>query len=154
MASTIKKLSALGIRSLCKPGYYGDGGGLWLQVSRTGSKSWIFRYDLAGTRREMGLGSINFVDLPSARAKAQSCRQMLHDGIDPLENRRVEKALLLAEKAKLVTFDQCAKAYIAAHRTGWRNPKHAQQWENTLAGLCPQAWCTRCDSRGAGSPIS
>lgn len=57
MSYTINKLSAIKVRAVTRPGLYGDGGGLWLQVSRSGSKSWIFRYDLAGRRREMGLGS-------------------------------------------------------------------------------------------------
>ncbi len=36
-------------------------------------------------------------------------------------------------KARAVTFKTVATDYIAAHRAGWKNIKHAQQWENTLA---------------------
>ena len=67
MSYTINKLSAIKVRSVTRPGMYGDGAGLWLQVSKSGAKSWIFRYDLFGRRREMGLGSCHTVDLALAR---------------------------------------------------------------------------------------
>lgn len=92
MGSSIRKSSPLKIRNLDKPGHYGDGGVLWLQISGSGSKSWVFRYDLAGKRREMGLGSINTVDLALARTRAQACRLLLQDPIDPLAERRRERA--------------------------------------------------------------
>jgi integrase len=133
VARLIEKLSPLEVSKKTKPGYYGDGAGLWLQVSPSGTKSWIFRFTFAGKQREMGLGPFHTVSLAEARAKAKECRLTLRDGKDPLELR---KALRLAEaldRARMVTFDQCAAAFIAAHRDSWRNPKHASQWENTLA---------------------
>lgn len=133
MASHINKLSALAVSRLDKPGYHGDGGGLYLQVSPSRSKSWIFRYTRAGKQHEMGLGSLNTIDLATARAKARECRQMLREGMDPLANRRASKTAHALNEAKQITFDQCASAYIAAHRSSWKNVKHASQWENTLA---------------------
>ena len=124
---------SLGGRKETKPGYYGDGGGLWLQVSKTGTKSWIFRFTLARKQREMGLGAVHTVDLDVARAKAKECRLMLLEGKDPLEARQAAKIANALQVARLITFDQCAAAYIAAHRGGWKNVKHASQWENTLA---------------------
>jgi hypothetical protein len=41
-------------------------------VSKGGAKSWIFRYDFCGRRREKGLGSCNTVDLALAREKAKA----------------------------------------------------------------------------------
>jgi hypothetical protein len=76
MSYTINKLSAIKVRSVTRPGMYGDGAGLWLQVSKGGAKSWIFRY-FFGRRREMGLGSCNTVDLALAREKAKACRLVL-----------------------------------------------------------------------------
>ncbi|MES3023874.1 MAG: integrase arm-type DNA-binding domain-containing protein [Pseudomonadota bacterium] len=133
MASRINKLSALELKRLVKPGYHGDGGGLWLQVSASLSKSWIFRFTIAGKQREMGLGSLNTVDLAGARAKARECRQLLLDGMDPLANRRATKTAHALSEAKRITFDQCAAAYIDAHRSSWKNAKHVLQWESTLA---------------------
>jgi integrase len=133
MALNINKLSALGVSKATKPGYHGDGGGLWLQVSASGAKSWIFRFTLARKQREMGLGAVHTVDLALARAKAKECRLLLLDGKDPLEARNATKLTEALTLARMITFDQCATAYIAAHRSGWKNAKHANQWENTLA---------------------
>lgn len=73
------------------------------------------------------------VSLPEARAKAKACRQLLLDGKDPLETRKATKLAESLERARAMTFEQCAAAYIKAHRTGWTNAKHADQWGNTLA---------------------
>jgi hypothetical protein len=56
MARTVEKLSALRVEKETKPGLYGDGHGLYLRVSKTGAKSWVFRYMLDRHPREMGLG--------------------------------------------------------------------------------------------------
>lgn len=132
MARLIEKLSPLAVSKATKPGYYGDGAGLWLQVSASGSKSWIFRYTLAGKQREMGLGATHTITLAAARAQAKQCRLMLRDGKDPLDARKAAKLAEAVAKARMMTFDQCAAAYIAAHRGSWKNAKHASQWENTL----------------------
>ena len=133
MASKINKLSGVVLSRLVEPGLYGDGGGLWLQVSASTSRSWIFRYALRGVRHEMGLGSINTIDLAAARVQARACRQLLLDGKDPLSERRAAGAACALVEAKRITFDQCAAQYIDAHRGTWKNAKHVAQWENTLA---------------------
>lgn len=133
MARRIEKLSAIGVSKLTKPGYHGDGAGLWLQISATGSKSWIFRYTINGKAREMGLGPLHTVPLAGARTKARECRQLIIDGFNPLDERKQKRLTDALEAAKKMTFDQCAAAYIAAHRAGWKNEKHASQWENTLS---------------------
>ena len=81
----------------------------------------------------MGLGSLDAVSLAEAREKAAECRKLRDQGKDPIETRTAHRASAAAELAKAMTFDQCAERYIAAHRAGWRNPKHAAQWQNTLA---------------------
>ncbi len=81
----------------------------------------------------MGLGSLDAVRLAEARERAAECRKLRERGKDPIEERDAQRAVVAAENAKLMTFDQCAAGYIAAHRAGWRNTKHASQWENTLA---------------------
>jgi integrase len=116
-----------------KPGYYGDGGGLWLQVAKSGSKSWIFRFKVGGRQREMGLGGVRTVDLAKARVLARECRSLLLDGKDPIEARKAVRLADALQLARAMTFDQCAAAYIDAHRSGWKNAKHAEQWKNTLA---------------------
>ncbi len=112
------------------PGTTGDGDGLYLQVARNGSPSWLYRFQLNGKRRNMGLGSCDLVTLAEAREKTAEARKLAAAGIDPIEDRKEKEG---AAKAASVTFDNCASDYIAAHRPGWKNAKHAQQWENTLA---------------------
>lgn len=132
MARLVEKLTPLAVGKLVKPGYYGDGAGLWLQVSPSRSKSWIFRFTLSGKQREMGLGAVHTVNLTEARAKAKECRQLLLEGKDPLDARRSIKQAEAVERAKAMSFDQCAAAYISSHRSSWKNEKHISQWENTL----------------------
>ncbi|AYK23080.1 tyrosine-type recombinase/integrase [Pseudomonas aeruginosa] len=122
---TVEKLIKAGT-----PGTTGDGDGLYLQVARNGSPSWLYRFQLNGKRRNMGLGSCDLVTLAEAREKAAEARKLAAAGIDPIEDRKEKEG---AAKAASVTFDNCASDYIAAHRPGWKNAKHAQQWENTLA---------------------
>ena len=132
MARLIEKLTPLGVSKKQTPGHYGDGGGLWLQISKFKSKNWVFRYTLHGTRREMGLGATHTVSLAEARQKAKECRLTLLDGKDPIEVRETTTLAEALRRAKMMTFDQCAAAYIEAHRTSWKNVKHISQWENTI----------------------
>lgn len=148
------KLTAKTIESLAKaktPGLTNDGEGLYFQVSKTGGTSWIFRYKIAGKSRDMGLGPYPETGLADAREKAVEARRKTKAGIDPLaereaererqqleeeiERQRMQAELKALERAKsrAVTFKTLAADYIAAHRAGWKNAKHAQQWENTVA---------------------
>ena len=133
MARTVEKLTALGVSKAKTAGYFGDGAGLYLQVSKSGTKSWIFRYTFARKQREMGLGALHTVTLAEARGKARELRALLLTGKDPLEVRASDKLLDALDRAREMTFNQCAGAYIAAHRGSWKNVKHAEQWTNTLA---------------------
>jgi integrase len=111
---------------------YADGGGLYLQVTERGA-SWIYRYMLNKRAREMGLGPLALFGLSEARAKALDARRLRHEGIDPIETRKAQRMRARLDAAKAITFKECAEAYIKAHRAGWRNRKHARQWEVTLA---------------------
>ncbi|KQP80636.1 integrase [Methylobacterium sp. Leaf117] len=128
------KLSALSASRARVAGMYGDGGGLWLQVSGAGAKSWIFRFTLNGRSREMGLGSFSTFTLAEAREKALACRKLCAEGIDPIQARQVRRGEAQLEAAKAMTFRECALAYIESHKAGWRNARHASQWPTTLEG--------------------
>ena len=132
MATATNKLSVLSIQNVTKPGRYADGGGLYLQVTKSGAKSWLFIYRMNGKRPEMGLGGFPAISLKDARTMAAECRQRVRSGFDPLEERKLKEAAKRLEAARALTFDDCAAAYIEAHKTGWKNAKHAQQWPNTL----------------------
>jgi integrase len=127
-----QRLSALKVTKLTKPGLYGDGGGLTLQITPTGAKSWLFRYMVAGKPFGMGLGPTHTVSLAEARQKALDARKLLLDGINPLAAKKQNQIAAALANAKMMSFDQCAEAYILAHKAGWKNAKHADQWTNTL----------------------
>jgi integrase len=135
------RLTALKVERAKKPGMYGDGGGLYLQVTTAGARSWIFRYRLNGylskagkpLSREMGLGSLSVMGLADARARAAEYRRLLLDGIDPLDAKRATRAQQAFNAAKALTFAEVAEKYITAHRAGWRNRKHAAQWPTSIA---------------------
>ena len=129
---TLNRLNALAVARQTKPGRYGDGGGLYLQVGPSGSRCWVFRFMRDGRAREMGLGPVHTVPLALAREKAAQCRRMLLDGSDPLAQRQGERTARRAAEAKAVTFATAAERFISAHRAGWRNAKHAEQWAVTL----------------------
>ena len=136
MARKIGKLSPAGVRNETKPGVYGDGAGLYLNVGPTGGKSWLFRFMLNGTAREMGLGPLHTIGLAEARERARAARHSLLDGIDPIDARRAERARknaeTAAEAATMVTFRMAAEGYIRDNKAAWRNAKHAAQWPATL----------------------
>ena len=127
-----KKLSAVKVARLTQPGRYGDGEGLWLQISANGSKSWTLRYMRDGRARYMGLGPLSVVTLSDARERARQARLLLLDGIDPLDAKAGKLAAARLEAAKAVTFKVCAARYIKAHEASWANPKHRAQWRSTL----------------------
>jgi integrase len=132
MSRTLQRLTAIKVAKLSKPGLYGDGGGLTLQITKRGTKSWLFRFMIDGKAHGMGLGAAHTVSLAEARQKAQEARKQLVDGTNPLAAKK--EAALAAElaKARVMTFDKCAEAYIKSHQASWKNAKHADQWRNTL----------------------
>jgi integrase len=127
------RLSAVMVAKKTKPGRYGDGNGLVLQISKWRTKAWLFRYERDGRERQMGLGPVSVLTLAEAREKARECRKVLLNGIDPIDARRSDRMQARVEAARGVTFRQCAESYIAAHEAGWRNEKHRAQWKATLA---------------------
>jgi integrase len=126
------KLTPLKVARLKQPGRYGDGHGLWLQVSEQGSKAWLFRYMRDGRARQMGLGALHTVSLQEARAKARQARQVLLDGLDPIDVKHERRTRTRLEKARALTFKQCADDYLGAHAGAWKNLKHRAQWSATL----------------------
>jgi integrase len=132
MTRAIGRLTALKVEKAKEPGMYSDGGGLYLRVTDTGAKNWILRFMLDRRPRWMGLGPLALYGLSEARARALDARRKRHEGIDPIEARRAERARQRLDAAKAITFGEVAATYIAAHRAGWRNGKHLAQWEATL----------------------
>jgi integrase len=133
MARQIERLTALKVEAKeLAPGMYPDGAGLYLRVTPDGTRNWVLRYMLDRRPRWMGLGPLALYGLADARAKALDARRKRHEGVDPIEARRAERARQRLEAAKAITFKQCAEAYIKAHSAAWKNEKHAAQWPSTL----------------------
>lgn len=134
MPRKAKELGALEVNRIDVPGLHFVGGvaGLALQVAPRGSRSWILRVVVGGKRRMMGLGGYPDVTLAGAKEKARTAREKIDNGIDPLAERLSNKSALAAAVASTMTFSQAAEKYITAHEAGWKNAKHADQWNNTL----------------------
>lgn len=132
MARTLHNLKPIMLSRKMEPGYHGDGGGLYLQVTPAGSKSWIFRFALTGRRREMGVGSFPSVSLAAAREAATKARALVKAGKDPIAAREAERVQERLETARGVTWDDAVDQFLEAHLGSWRNKKHRQQWRNTL----------------------
>src|SRR5262249_15993041 len=114
-----------------------DGGGLYLQLMRSVSgdsinRSWLFKFELHGKRREMGLGSLQDFSLAETRQRHRVLRQQVSDGIDPLAERRQRNAEHAAESAKAMTFRDCFEACLASHEGGWKNAEHRRQWRTSI----------------------
>lgn len=140
MTSTRTPLTATNIHTLAPhPGRKGprliaDGNGLYLQLMPSGTRSWIFRYTLAGRTRAMGLGPVRNLALSEARKRARELRVQVDQGIDPLAKVQLKSSLRrTANVVHRITFRRCAELYIDTHRAGWKSAKHADQWMSTLS---------------------
>jgi integrase len=143
MGRTFKRLTAREVMHAAPPrdrrtAMLPDGGNLYLQLSRSKAhpgvvhRSFVFRYELAGRRHDLGIGGTHTVTLAEAREKARKYRQDLLDRVDPLLERRKQHQALIAERARAVTFKDVATAYLNLHLESFKNAKHRQQWGNTL----------------------
>jgi integrase len=146
-----EKLNVRKIAALKDPGRYGDGGGLWLQVSRWGTKAWVFQFvsptqtkidanpkskrhgQEVGRVRQFGLGPLATVSLAEARVEADKARKLVRDGIDPVDAKGAKRQAQQVQQARSVTLKKCAEEYLERHRSSWRSIKHAGQWARTLA---------------------
>ncbi len=129
MPKLAKELTAIEVRRLITPGLHAVGtvSGLCLCVKPTGARSWVLRTKIGTRRAELGLGGYPTVTLADAIEAARDALRKIRAGVDPAAERRATR------KTVEWTFKRCAEAYIESHRAGWRNAKHATQWENTLS---------------------
>ena len=125
MARRIDRLTDRTIKARKEKGYYADGDGLYLQVSATGAKLWIFRFKRDGKARDMGLGSFRAVSLAEARQKDKQVREHRDArGKDPIAERDAAAAQKRRAEARSKTFKECAEQLIASNEAGWKNAKH------------------------------
>ena len=125
--AAIEKFTDTAIRKLKKAGRHSDGGGLYLRVKGTGSKSWSFMWKRDGLQREIGLGAYPNTSLKLAREKATTAREALAGGIDPR---------VALRPPKLITFLDTAMACMDARKLDTMNPKTKRKWERTALERC------------------
>ena len=149
MARAINKLTPKTVAALSKTGNSATVGDLTCKYPRTDERTGYFVL-LYTAGAEMGLGSLNTITLAEARQAAVDCRKQLREGIDPIEQRKATLQVAKLANTKTMTFDECSAAFIEAKQGQWKNPKHRQQWTNTLATLCqPRHWqivCRQCNT--------
>lgn len=128
------ELGALAVSQIRRRGinFVGGVAGLGLNVTSSGARSWVLRYQIAGRRRDKGLGGYPDVSLAQAKEAARVARAKIAQGIDPVDDGRAARSRLIASHATALTFSEAAKQYVDAHESSWRNAKHTQQWRNTL----------------------
>lgn len=113
-----------------KPISHGGVTGLTLHPSSTkGRGKWVLRYvsPVTQKRRNAGLGSYPEIGIAEAAKLAQTMREQLSAGDDPLELKKAETT-----KIVIPTFEEAARKVHTELLPGWRNKKHARQWISTL----------------------
>ena len=123
MARSIHKLSDRSCKAANKPGMISDGGGLYLGIKPSGSRSWSYVWKKSGKRYEMGLGAYPAVSLAKARMLAADNREAIAECRNPIDERRQDA---------VPTFGECADQFITSMESQWRNEKHRAQWRSTL----------------------
>ena len=134
MAKATKELTTLRVEKLKEPGRYHDPEhrGLYLQIGPTGTKSWLLRYEHGGRERWHGLGSVKDFSLKEARQRARAKRQLLADGVDPIEAKISARIAAAKEARERLLFKQATEKFLNLHGDGWKNAKHRAQWKSTL----------------------
>lgn len=132
-----KALTAREVQAAHTPGRVADGGGLYLLVSPSGSKSWMLRTVVMGTRRDLGLGGVALVSLAEAREEARRLRKIARDGGDPLVERR---------RRVVPTFEDAATQVHTAHAATFKNEKHRKQWLSSLGEVFTTFGAKRVDA--------
>lgn len=146
MPRVSKELSAIEVKRLQHDGRRSSNGkprnmnfavggvsGLQLQVAESGSKTWLLRVKVGDKRREIGLGGYPEVSLAGARERAREKKEMIRQGVDPVEERKAQKAALIAAQRRGLLFSEAVDRYLAVKLDQYKNAKHRQQWRNSLA---------------------
>src|SRR5665811_2450172 len=126
MALAVKRIPKL------SAGRHHDSHGLYLQVTPTGGRSWVLRYEVRGRERWMGLGPTHAFTLEEARQSARKARQQLFEGIDPLDAKKAQRTVQALEAAQSIAFADAARQYFDQHEAKWSSVKHARQFWASL----------------------
>jgi len=92
-----------------------------MQITKTQNRSWVFRYEVNGRERMMGLGACADFSLEEARERARLARQLLRDGLDPINSQRKTRAKNILAAASAISFREAAEKYFEVHSVKWQN---------------------------------
>ena len=135
MSKAANRLTAREIETLVRKrvvGRHHDGRGLLLQITKSGSASWLLRYQRDGRERSHGLGGLHTVSLADARKRAKAARLKVLDGEDPIDAKRAKRQQTQLDAAKATTFREAAERFMKVNETEWKNKVHRQQWHRSL----------------------
>jgi integrase len=113
-----------------KPKKLTDGHGLYLHIAPSGGKLWRFTYRFGGKQKLIALGAYPDVALAQARERHGAARKLLADGIDPMEQRKAERA---KQKARSTTFEDVFNAWYEKWSEG-KDERHAEQVKRRVEG--------------------
>lgn len=138
MAKGLHRLTVKEAQNAAKGSTLNDGGGLTLRTGAQGNQRWVLRFSLKGQpQREMGLGAFPATTLAQARQKAAAARELISQGVDPIEAAAQEAEAIRAKKAaeaiEVVTFGQYAEeVFLPTVLPRFSNAAHIQQWQATF----------------------
>lgn len=131
MGRQTNKLTAVAVNKLSAAGMYSDGGGLYLRISPSGTKSWIFRFGFNGKYSDLGLGALGVISLAAARKKAEEYRLLLANGQNPLFAKKAADLRAKYDHAKMMTFRECVESYVEINKDAWKG-KNVTSWARPL----------------------
>jgi len=112
-----------------------DGGGLFVEVSTTGQKTWRYQYRFAGSRRDVKIGRYPEIGVADARERHFEMRAMLERGIDPLDARRQQESARrersAASRAAGDDFESFSRRWIR-ERLATKSETYRRQVESRL----------------------
>lgn len=139
MPKKVRELTALDVKRLTHPGRgrnitvaVGGVSGLLLQITPAGSRTWILRAMVGSKRREVGLGAYPDIPLAVARERAREAKEMIRNGVDPIEDRKAKRAALDAAQKRGLTFAGAVDRFLTVKLDEFKNEKHKAQWRSSL----------------------
>ncbi|MFZ7127721.1 MAG: tyrosine-type recombinase/integrase [Desulfobacterales bacterium] len=134
MPKVAKEMTAIEIKRLTTPGRHAVGviPGLLLVVKDTGAKSWLLRTTIGDRRRNIGLGGYPEISLAAARDRARELKDLIRQGVDPVEQRKARRRALARSQKAAITFEEAARHCHKKKSTEFRSEKHAKDWFSSV----------------------
>ena len=137
----------------CAPGKsrvrLADAGGLYLEVSPSGSKRWFWKYRFDGREKRFAIGSYPDLGLKGARSARDDARKQQQRGSDPVIERQVQR--LTSRFDVDATFETTAREFHSTRKSGW-SEQYAKRWLQRL-GKDVLPWLGKLPLHQIGAPL-